>query len=184
LGVFGQLQCLGRTIPDDGGQPFAERSVDLVEYRPRHWESLGERLAHPNRLGTLPRKSECCRHRRSPNVPKIDKVWPKDTARHGDVKPPGRFRAKQPVVAAAFPCHGAQNPYKARHPWIPGRELNGRSQQSHLEFQAKLMWQGQSARRPVFPPSELDFRVLSEGLEGLDAGSRANTIGKDHHASL
>jgi small subunit ribosomal protein S6 len=37
------------------------------------------------------------------------------------------------------------------------------------------MWQGQSARRPVFPPSELDFRVLSEGLEGLDAGISDNT---------
>jgi small subunit ribosomal protein S6 len=36
-----------------------------------------------------------------------------------------------------------------------------------------LMWQGQSARRPVLPPSEL-IRVLSEGLEGLAAGNRAN----------
>jgi hypothetical protein len=45
------------------------------------------------------------------------------------------------------------------------------------------MWQGQSVRRPVFPPSELIFRVLSEGLEGLAAGNRANT-GKDTHASL
>jgi small subunit ribosomal protein S6 len=34
-----------------------------------------------------------------------------------------------------------------------------------------LMWQGQSVRRPVFPPSELIFRVLSEGLEGLAAGT-------------
>ena len=41
------------------------------------------------------------------------------------------------------------------------------------------MWQGQSARRPVFPPSELVFPSLSEGLEGLDAGSRANIEGKD-----
>jgi hypothetical protein len=62
----------------------------------------------------------------------------------------------------------------------PGRELNGRSQQSHLS--AMLMWQGQSARRPVLPPSE-HYRVLSEGLEGLAAGNRANT-GKDTHASL
>jgi small subunit ribosomal protein S6 len=36
------------------------------------------------------------------------------------------------------------------------------------------MWQGQSARRPVFPP--LSLRVLSEGLEGLDAESHANTL--------
>src|SRR5436853_3115680 len=35
-----------------------------------------------------------------------------------------------------------------------------------------LMWQGQSARRPVLPPSE-QYRVLSEGLEGLAAGNRA-----------
>src|ERR1700754_4138758 len=34
-----------------------------------------------------------------------------------------------------------------------------------------LMWQGQSARRPVFPPSELFPRVLSEGLEGFYAGA-------------
>src|SRR6202171_4844854 len=33
--------------------------------------------------------------------------------------------------------------------------------------------QGQSVRRPVLPPSEL-IRVLSEGLEGLAAGNRAN----------
>src|SRR5579871_4124309 len=51
----------------------------------------------------------------------------------------------------ALPCQAGQNPYKAPHPWVPGRELNGRSQQFILE----LMWQGQSARRPVFPPSEL-----------------------------
>src|SRR5262245_15814891 len=37
------------------------------------------------------------------------------------------------------------------------------------------MWQGQSARRPVLPPSE-QHRVLSEGLEGLVAGKRANTL--------
>src|ERR1700682_4883440 len=35
------------------------------------------------------------------------------------------------------------------------------------------MRQGQSVRRPVLPPSEL-IRVLSEGLEGLAAGNRAN----------
>jgi hypothetical protein len=61
----------------------------------------------------------------------------------------------------------------------PGRELNGRSQQSYF---FGLMWQGQSARRPVLPPSE-HYRVLSGGLEGLAAGNRANT-GKDTHASL
>jgi hypothetical protein len=33
----------------------------------------------------------------------------------------------------------------------------------------------------VLPPSE--HRVLSEGLEGLAAGNRAN-LGKDTHASL
>jgi hypothetical protein len=49
-------------------------------------------------------------------------------------------------------------------------------------FLAMLMWQGQLARRPVLPPSE-HYRVLSEGLEGLAAGNRANT-GKDTHASL
>lgn len=37
------------------------------------------------------------------------------------------------------------------------------------------MWQGQSARRPVFPPSELtSTSPFHEGLEGLDAGLRAN----------
>ena len=44
------------------------------------------------------------------------------------------------------------------------------------------MRQDQSVRRPVLPPSELT-RVLSEGLEGLAAGNRANK-GKDTHASL
>ena len=49
-------------------------------------------------------------------------------------------------------------------------------------FLAILMRQGQSVRRPVLPPSE-HIRVLSEGLEGLAAGTCANT-GKDIHASL
>ena len=33
LGIFGELQRLTRTIPDDGRQPFAERRIDLVEHR-------------------------------------------------------------------------------------------------------------------------------------------------------
>jgi len=54
-------------------------------------------------------------------------------------------------------------------------------------FQAMLMWQGQSARRPVFPPSELIPRESQESFpkasKGLTPGA-ALTLGKDHHASL
>ena len=64
-----------------------------------------------------------------------------------EVVPPGSslveidLMEQPPDGTLAFPCLGPQNPYKARHPWV----------------WAKLMWQGQSARRPVFPPSELAF---------------------------
>ena len=63
----------------------------------------------------------------------------------------------------------------------PGRELNGRSQQSLLSGDFDVAGPvGPSSRVPAF----LSYsRVLSEGLEGLAAGNRANT-GKDTHASL
>ena len=67
LGVFGKLQGFGRAVPDDGGQLLAERRVDLVEHRAGGRKSLRQRLAHADRLGTLPWKSECCRH----DVPKV-----------------------------------------------------------------------------------------------------------------
>ena len=48
------------------------------------------------------------------------KFEPKDTAGAGCVKPPpGSRRPADASGRAAFPCHGAQNPYKPRHPWIP-----------------------------------------------------------------
>ena len=34
-------------------------------------KGVGQRLAHADRLGPLPRKSKCCRHRRSPERPEI-----------------------------------------------------------------------------------------------------------------
>ena len=64
LGIFGELQGLGRAFPDHGGQLFAERGIDLVEYRAGGRKSFRQRLAHADRLGALPGKSECCRHQR------------------------------------------------------------------------------------------------------------------------
>ena len=60
-----------------------------------------------------------------------------------------------------------------------GRELNGRSQQIHPLI---LMWQGQSARRPVLPPSE-QLESFPKVSKGLSPGT-APTLGKDIHASL
>ena len=65
LGIFGELKGLSRAIPDDGSELLAERRIDLVEYRPRGRKGLRQGLAHTDRLGTLPRKSKCSRHRRS-----------------------------------------------------------------------------------------------------------------------
>jgi hypothetical protein len=65
LGVFGELQGFARAVPDGGSQLLAERRIDLVEHRPRGRKGLRQALAHTDRLGTLPRKSKCSRHRRS-----------------------------------------------------------------------------------------------------------------------
>ena len=46
------------------GELLPERRIDLVEHRPRGRKSLRQGLAHADRLGALPRKSECCRHQR------------------------------------------------------------------------------------------------------------------------
>src|SRR5579859_2554502 len=62
LGIFRQLQGLAWTVPDDVRQLLTERRIDLGEYRTRRRKSLRERLAHSDRLGTLTRKGECCRH--------------------------------------------------------------------------------------------------------------------------
>jgi hypothetical protein len=46
-----------------------------------------------------------------------------DTALWRYVKLRCAFRVKQggirPGLTACFPCHCGQNPYKARHPWVP-----------------------------------------------------------------
>jgi hypothetical protein len=62
LGIFGELQGLGRTLPDDRGQLFAERCVDLFEYRPRGREGFRHSLAHAYGLRPLARKGKCCGH--------------------------------------------------------------------------------------------------------------------------
>jgi len=99
-------------------------------------------------------------------------------------------RCQWPLEGPTDPCRAeapklherlqrAQNPYKPRiRGSRPGAE---RTVSAISPFRALLMWHGQSARRPVLPPSE-QYRVLSEGLEGLRQ-NRANT-GKDTHASL
>ena len=90
LGVFGELQGLGRAVPDDGGQLFPERRIDLVEHRARGRKSLRQGLAHADRLGALPRKGECCRHRPNTlnaagNRLKSGRKTPREPL---DVKPP------------------------------------------------------------------------------------------------
>src|SRR6266404_8684060 len=82
----------------------------------------------------------------------------------------------------AFPCYSVQNPYKPRHPWIPaGSRTDGRS---GIAFYWDEVDCGRASRSvvPCFRLLSLS-RVLSEGLEGLAAGNRANK-GKDTHASL
>ncbi len=64
LGIFSELQRLARAVPNDGRQLFAERHIDFVEHRTSHRKSFRQCLAHANGLGTLTRKSECCRHKR------------------------------------------------------------------------------------------------------------------------
>ena len=54
LGIFGELQGLGRAVPNDGCQLFTERRIDLVEHRAGGRKGLRQRLAHADRLGALP----------------------------------------------------------------------------------------------------------------------------------
>ena len=127
LGVLGELQGFGRTVPDHGGQLLAERRIDLVEHRAGGRKGFGERLAHADRLGPLPRKSKCCRHRRSLKVPKSLELGGKTLramvmSSHRDSFPGfsgGFLRRFQAQFPASFPCHHAENPYKPRHPWVP-----------------------------------------------------------------
>ena len=120
LGVFGELQGLGRAVPDDGGQLFAERRVDLVEHRAGGRKSLRQGLAHADRLGTLPWKSECCRHG-VPEGPRKSLKLSRKTLQEPVVSSRHRVPGGRPprIDRAAFPCHCAENPYKPRHPWIP-----------------------------------------------------------------
>ena len=62
LGIFGQLEGFGRSLPNDRRQLFAERGVNLVEYRPRGRERIRQGLAHAHGLRTLARKGKCCGH--------------------------------------------------------------------------------------------------------------------------
>jgi hypothetical protein len=115
--------------------------------------------------------------------PEIAKVGPKDTANAGYVKPPPVPTGPGPgcVNGVAFPCHGAQNPYKPRiRGSRPGAE---RTVSAISPILAMLMWQGQSVRRPVLPPSELIVESFPKVSKGLPPGT-APTLGKDTHASL
>ena len=180
LGVFGELQGLGRPVPDDRRQLFAERRVDLVEHGPRGRKGLRQRLAHADRLGTLPRKSKCCRHRRSPNVPKSLNFGPKDTARTA-LSSQG---ADQRAVSASNRAQcGPLPPIRGRLslPWrrkirikraIRGSRPGAERTVSAIHLPGELMWQGQSARRPVFPPSELNPESFPKGSKGLTPGPR------------
>ena len=105
LGIFGELQGLGRAVPDDGGQLLAERRIDLVENRARRRKGLRQGLAHADRLGTLPRKCECCRHRRSLNVPnplKLGRKTPRGTVMSSQRRFRAPFGAKGGPVSLAI----------------------------------------------------------------------------------
>src|SRR5262249_44048930 len=65
LGIFGELEGFGRAVPYDGRQLLAKRRINFVEDCPRGRKGFRQSLAHTDRLGTLPRKCKCSRHRRS-----------------------------------------------------------------------------------------------------------------------
>ncbi len=62
LGILGQGEGLGRSLEDDGAELGAERRIDFIEHLPRGRESLGQRLAHADRLTALARKNKSDRH--------------------------------------------------------------------------------------------------------------------------
>ena len=62
LGVAGQGELGGVTVPDQRRELLAEGRIDLVENRLRRREGRGEVAPHADDLGTLPRKYECARH--------------------------------------------------------------------------------------------------------------------------
>ena len=62
LGIFRQLQNVGRTAPNSLCELLPKRRINLLEHRTRGWKGFRESLAHPDCLGALPRKSKCCRH--------------------------------------------------------------------------------------------------------------------------
>src|SRR4029078_7557067 len=59
LCVFGERETLGRTIEDQVAERFAQRGIRFEEDIAALGELAAERLAHPDRLRTLPWKEEC-----------------------------------------------------------------------------------------------------------------------------
>ena len=90
LRILGQRQLVGRPLPHDRGELFAERRVDLVEHRARGRESFGQRLAHADRLAALARKHEGCRH-----CLILSQIGPKGPNIAASVKPKGLLTAQE-----------------------------------------------------------------------------------------
>src|ERR1700737_1791920 len=103
------------------------------------------------------------------------KVGPKDTVGAGCVKPPPvpsrQARCDFLVLSLAFARKIRIN--RAIRGSRPGAE---RTVSAISPYQATLMWQGQSVRRPVLPPSE-HIESFPKGSKGLPPGPRQHRKG-------
>ena len=62
LGVFGEDEIALRAFPHQLGQLLGQRVVDFLEDLARGRESIGERLAHADRLAALAGEKKCASH--------------------------------------------------------------------------------------------------------------------------
>jgi hypothetical protein len=118
-------------------------------------------------------------------TPKVLQLAPKDTADDLDVKPRAIFRTEsrrflQPSLAMRLALTRKIRITRGIRGFRPEAE---RTVSANSPYLANLMWQGQLARRPVFPPSELLTESFPKGSKGLTPVATP-TPGKDTHASL
>ena len=62
LGILGEDERLGRTVPDRLAEPLAESGVDLLKHLARGSKGIGQRLAHADGLASLSGENECNCH--------------------------------------------------------------------------------------------------------------------------